>query len=65
MMVCASSEEAELTKMMNNEQGKTKQLRTAERTVAQLKKGSISKARKYFCKFEHGQFTGMKKFGEV
>lgn len=40
-MVCASSEEAELTKMMNNEQGKTKQLRTAERTVAQLKKAAF------------------------
>jgi len=34
MIVCASAEEAELTKMMNKEQGKTKQLlRTGERTV--------------------------------
>lgn len=35
MVVCASSGGAELTKMMNKEQGKTNQLpRTGERTVA-------------------------------
>lgn len=33
-----------------------------EGTVAEQKNGSTTKARTYFCKFEHGLFTAMKQF---
>lgn len=43
-MVCASSEGAELKKMMNKDQGMTTQLlRTGERSVAYLKKAAFIK----------------------